>query len=440
MQDGNRLTGVVILVQNIRSMFPFSAKQCGQHAKHRQGCTPTRPSRLRLASLLKRTSQSLGLLAGFAALSGCAGFLPYDGPSASAVSNVTNAKQLAGVQLVNVNYALARHLRQTIDQPRRATLKTFANPHPQSYTLGPGDVVQVYIWEAPPAMLFSAAPTSVTSSSGAVMTTIPAQMVDTDGTIDIPFAGKIMCDGKTPNQIGAEIRRRLHGIAHDPQVVVKLVDNHAQSISVVGNVKQSRQIPMIPGGVSVLQALAAAGGVDRPVSKVTLQLARNGRVLRLPLMDVIRNPEDNIPLRSGDILTALYQPLRVTVMGATKRTKEIDFEATGITLAQALARSGGLNTNQANAQAVYVFRFERPSLLPHWPKPVKLAANGKVPVVFRFNFSNPTTFFAAQTFPIQNHDLIYVATAPSVDLQKFLGLVVQIVYPFQTLNSLGVIK
>jgi polysaccharide biosynthesis/export protein len=221
---------------------------------------------------------------------------------------------------------------------------------------------------------------------------------------------------------------------------VKLVDNHAQSISVVGNVNQSRQVPMIPGGVTVLQALAAAGGADRPVSKVTLQLARDGKVLQLPLMDVIRNPRDNISLRSGDILTALYQPLRVTVMGATMQTKEVDFEATGISLAQALARSGGLNTNQADARAVYVFRFERPSLVPHWPKPVKLTANGEVPVVFRFDFSNPATFFAAQTFPIQNHDLIYVATAPSVDLRKFLGLIVQIVYPFQTLNTLGIIK
>lgn len=396
--------------------------------------------RVQLKGTATRAAQVLATLAGLAALSGCAGFLPHDGPAAGEVSNMANAKQPSGIQLVNVNYALARHVRQRLDQPRLAQLKTFANPNPQVYTLGPGDVVQIYIWEAPPAMLFSPSSTSVTAPSGAVMTEIPAQMVGPDGSIEIPFAGRIACDGRTPNQIGAQIRQRLNGLAHDPQVVVKLVDNHAQSISVVGNVNQSQQVPMIPGGVSVLQALAAAGGVNRPVSKVTLQLARSGKVLRLPLMDVIRNPEDNISLRSGDVLTALYQPLRVTIMGATMQAKELDFEATGISLAQALARSGGLNTNQADARAVYVFRFERPSLLPHWPKPVKVGANGRVPVVFRFDLSNPATFFAAQTFPIQNHDLIYVATAPSVDLQKFLSLVVQIVYPFQTLNSLGLLK
>ena len=86
-----------------------------------------------------------------------------------------------------------------------------------------------------------------------------------------------------------------------------------------------------------------------------------------------------------------------------------------------------------------MFRFEKPSLLPHWPKPVQLTANGEVPVVFRFNFSDPATLFAAQTFPIQNHDLIYVASAPITDLQKFLGLIIQIVYPIQGLTTAGVV-
>ncbi|MBU2720886.1 polysaccharide export protein, partial [Acidithiobacillus ferridurans] len=160
---------------------------------------------------------------------------------------------------------------------------------------------------------------------------------------------------------------------------------------------------------------------------------------QLPLEDVIRDPAENVSLRGGDILTALYQPLHVTVMGATKQTKEVDFQASGISLAQALASVGGLDGTQADAKAVFVFRFEKPSLLPHWPKPVQLAANGQVPTVFRFDFSNPATLFAAQTFPIQNHDLIYVASAPITDLQKFLGLIIQVVYPIQGLTTAGVV-
>ena len=381
---------------------------------------------------------ALGLLA--AGLSGCASYMPYSGPRAASMDDVAHNKAMSEIQLVDMNYAISHYLKEKIERPRLDLLKDFINPHPLRYTVGPGDTLQIYIWEAPPAMLFTTGTASMNTPSGSMMTSIPEQMVGSDGDIVMPFAGKIPCTGKTLNEIGAEIRERLIHMAHDPQVVVRLVKNHAQSITVVGNVKKSTMVPMIPGGVSVLQAIAAAGGVVKPVNKVTIQLSRGGKVLQLPLEEVIRDPREDVSLRGGDVLTALYKPLQVTVMGATKETKEVDFQASGISLAQALAQAGGLNGNQADAKAVFVFRLEKPSLLPHWPKPVQTLANGEVPVVFRFDFSDPTTLFAAQTFPIQNHDLIYVASAPITDLQKFLGLVVEMVYPIQGLTSAGVIR
>ncbi len=380
-----------------------------------------------------------GLL--LAGLAGCSSYMPYAGPRVGSVEGVAHNKTLRGIQLVKVDYALAHQIRIRADTPQLNLLRNFSNPNPRLYTVGPGDTLQVYIWEAPPAMLFaSAGAANSTTGSGSVMTSIPEQMVGSNGDIIIPFAGKISCAGKTLDDIGAEIRARLKNMAHDPQVVVRLVSNHAQSISVVGNVRKSTQVPLIPGGVSVLQALAAAGGVDKPVNKVTIQLSHQGKVLQLPLEDVIRHPEENVSLRAGDVITALYQPLHVTVMGATTQTKEIDFEASGISLAQALARAGGLNGNEADAKAVFVFRLEKPSFLTNWPEPLQTNAEGEVPVVFRFDFSNPATLFAAQEFPIQNKDLIYVASAPITDLQKFLGLIVQIVYPIQGLSTAGIVK
>ncbi|WP_232821512.1 polysaccharide biosynthesis/export family protein [Acidithiobacillus ferrivorans] len=372
-------------------------------------------------------------------MTGCASYMPYSGPRAGTVDDVAHNKTLAGIQLVDVNYAMSHYMKEEIGQAHLDSLKGFINPNPLRYAVGPGDTLQVYIWEAPPAMLFATGISSMSKLSGSMMTAIPVQMVGSDGDIMMPFAGKIPCTGKTLNEIGAEIRDRLIHMAHDPQVVVRLVKNHAQSITVVGNVKKSTMVPMIPGGVSVLQAIAAAGGVAKPVNKVTIQLSRGGKVLQLPLEEIIRNPREDVSLRGGDVLTALYKPLQVTVMGATKETKEVDFQASGISLAQALAQAGGLNGSQTDAKAVFVFRFEKPSLLPHWPKPVQLTANGEVPVVFRFDFSDPATLFAAQTFPIQNHDLIYVASAPITDLQKFLGLIIQIVYPIQGLTTAGVV-
>lgn len=382
----------------------------------------------------------IGLFSISLLLAGCSGALPHNGPSSESFQSVSKKKSLKGIQLISVNYSIAAYLKHTENHLDQKLLDYFTNPNPMLYTVGPGDLLEVYIWEAPPAMLFASRDSATTGASGSVMTTIPAQIVGARGDIHIPFTKHIHCSGKTLNQIGREIQNRLMKKAHDPQVVVKLVKNQAQSISVIGNVKTSLQVPLLPGGVTVLQALAAAGGVDKPVNKVTMQIARNGKVLKLPLKNVITNPTDNISLRAGDVLTALYQPLHLTIMGSTLQTKEIDFESSGISLAEALAKAGGLDDNRADSKAVFLFRFEKPTVFSHWPNPVQTNTDGKVPVIYQFDFSNPATLFTAQTFPVKGNDLIYVASAPVTDLQKFLGLIVQIVYPIQGLNTAGVIK
>lgn len=374
-------------------------------------------------------------------LTGCSSALPHSGPSTESFQSLSQKSSPKGIQIIPVNYSLAAYLKNAENHPNQDLLNYFTNPNPMLYTVGPGDMLEIYIWEAPPAMLFATnMAASTVTASGSVMTSIPSQIVGSHGDIHVPFAPHINCSGKTLNQIGREIQRKLVKKAHDPQVIVKLIKNQAQSISVIGNVKNSLQVPLLPGGVTVLQALATAGGVDKPVNKVTIQIARNGKVLQLPLKSIITNPTDNISLRAGDVLTALYQPLHLTIMGATLQTKEIDFQSSGISLAEALAKAGGLDDNRADSKAVFLFRFEKPTLFSHWPHPIQTNSDGKVPVIYQFDFSNAATIFAAQTFPVKGNDLIYVAPAPVNDLQKFLGLVVQIVYPIQGLNTAGVIK
>lgn len=54
---------------------------------------------------------------------------------------------------------------------------------------------------------------------------------------------------------------------------------------------------------------------------------------------------------------------------------------------------------------------------------------GKIPVIYRVNLKDPATFFVAQSFPVQNKDVLYVSNAPAAELQKFLNVVVSAIYP-----------
>ncbi len=291
-----------------------------------------------------------------------------------------------------------------------------------SYRVGAGDVLEVSVWEAPPAVLFGTAAVDLrTGVATSRAMTFPEQVVNTEGAITVPFAGTIRSAGKETSEIEAEIARRLSRMANQPQVLVRVTRNVTSNATVVGEVASSLRMPLTAKGERLLDAIAAAGGLRQPVGKTTLQLSREGKVLAMPMDTIIRDPRQNIQLRPGDVLTAFFQPLSFTVLGASGKNEEINFEAQGISLAQALARSGGLQESRADARGVFVFRFEEPSVLeaePSWP----VASDGKIPVVYRIDLKDPRTFLNAQNFPVNNKDVIYVANAPSAELQKFLNI------------------
>jgi polysaccharide export outer membrane protein len=190
---------------------------------------------------------------------------------------------------------------------------------------------------------------------------------------------------------------------------------------------------LTPKGERLLDALAASGGVKQPVNRMALQLSREGKTATMALDSIIRDPRQNVLLKPGDVVTALYQPQSFSVLGATGKNEEISFEAQGISLAQALARSGGLNDNRADARGVFIFRFEDAKLIDLQGASAK-TADGKVPVVYQVDLRDPASFFVTQNFPVQNHDVIYVSNSPEAEFQKFLRLVVSVAVPSVNIN------
>lgn len=340
------------------------------------------------------------------------------------------------LQVVDVDDAVARRVFAADKRVRFADV--FANDKGAGYRVGAGDVVEVSIWEAPPATLFGS--TVLDPRAGAAttrVTTFPEQMVSYEGVINIPFAGMVPAAGKSPQQIEAEVARRLQGKANQPQVLVRVTRNATSNVTVIGEVAQSVRMPLTAKGERLLDALAASGGVRQPVGKMTVQVTRGEVVQAMALDTVIQDPKQNIVLQPGDVVTALFQPLSFTALGATGKNEEIFFEAQGITLAQALARSGGLQDNRADAQGVFIFRYEEPLVLGVAGENPPLTPDGKVPVIYRVDLKDPRSFFVAQGFPIRNKDVMYVSNAPAAELQKFMNILTSVVFTAQGLGAIG---
>lgn len=376
----------------------------------------------------------LSVVVASVAVAGCSSFGAV-GPSSRDIHNASSKTvDGAGVRIVDIDQAIGARLEAAYRQSPFS--EVFGDIPPSGTIFGRGDQLTVQIWEAPPAVLFGSAALLAPSSALAMPSassntqTLPSLLVDADGTVPIPFAGNVPAAGRTPAEIARDIRARLAGKAHDPQVVVSRAQNNTATVSVVGDVKTNGRVPLSPRGERILEVLAGAGGVDDRVDKALIQITRNGRSTSLPMSRIIDDPAENIQLQPNDVITALTKTLSFTTLGASGTNSEIEFEATGITLAQALGRIGGLKEDRANVRGVFVFRLEQPEVVGVTPGDgTRLTNDGRVPIIYRVDMAKPETLFLAQKFAIRDKDVLYISNAPGADFQRFMQLLSSMVFP-----------
>jgi polysaccharide export outer membrane protein len=211
--------------------------------------------------------------------------------------------------------------------------------------------------------------------------------------------------------------------------------NATSTVTVLGDVGQSGRYPLTAKGERVLDVIAVAGGSKQALAKSVVQITRGNRSITLPLTTVVTDTRQNVVLRPNDVVTVYFQPYSFTVLGAAGTNAEVPLEGTTVTLSQALGRVGGLQDNRADVRGVFIFRFEDPRALdPSLLVNARMTPEGKIPVIYRVNMKDPSTLLVAQTFPIKNKDVLYVANAPLADFAKFVGIVSSLTY---TLVNIG---
>ncbi len=295
--------------------------------------------------------------------------------------------------------------------------------------IGVGDMVTVTIWEASSGGLFSSPAALERVSAGANSATIPEQVVGRDGAITVPYAGRVRVAGRTPRAVQEVVQHALEGKAIQPQVLI--IDNKpiSATVTVIGEgINAAQRLPLSVKGDRLLDVIAEAGGVRMAVNEIAVVLQRNGVTERVPLQRVTADSHENIFMRPGDVVTLVRDPQTYFMYGATISNGEIPFGTDQLSLAQALVKVGGLADYRSDARGVFVFRLEQPSLVRALrPDSTVAARDGRIPVVYRLDLSNPNSMFLQQRFQVAAHDLLYVSNAPSVELQKaadiFNGLV-----------------
>jgi len=354
------------------------------------------------------------VLAIAAILSGCSA-LPNEGPSAI---NITSEdieklpeKEFVFIEIDAKTASVAGQQRKT-EFARNFNVGAPA----QGQVLGVGDALTITIWEAGENGLFS-------TSEG--KRTDVQTVVDERGMIFIPYAGRVSVAGRTVESVRQNIEARLVDKAIQPQVLILVSGNVSNSSVIVGDINKPGRYPISLRGTRILDLIALAEGSKYPTYETVVTLKRGKRTATTVLENLFDYPDNNVYLASNDNVLLAHAPRGFTVFGAVKETKDYKFESRTITLAEALAKAGGLDDKRADAGGVFIFRFEDVEVARQLSTRVdeQAIAGYKVPVVYRLNFRDPKAFFYARYFELQDKDVLYVANHPVAELGKFLQII-----------------
>jgi polysaccharide export outer membrane protein len=297
---------------------------------------------------------------------------------------------------------------------------------PAELRFGIGDVVNVSIFESAAGGLFI--PLEAAARAGNFVA-LPPQAVDNKGNITVPYAGAIRAQGRTASEIQAAIVNALKDEALKPQAVVTLAEARSSLISVVGDGVGSLRFPANPSGERILDAIARAGLKDRSYD-LWVMLERQGRRETIPFGALVYEPANNIYVRPQDTIFIYNEPQTFLVFGASAtltttatagaNNRQVAFGAWRVSLAEGMAKAGGLADAQADPASVFLYRGETREVAQllgidctPYPGPI-------IPVIYNLNLRDPAGFFLASKFQMRNKDVIYVSNAISVDSTKLL--------------------
>jgi polysaccharide export outer membrane protein len=162
----------------------------------------------------------------------------------------------------------------------------------QSYVIGPGDSLSVFVYRAPELSL-----------------DVP---VRPDGRISIPLVPDIQAAGRTPTDLARDLERRLREYVVEPNVTVivrSFVGPPNRMIRVIGEVAEPQAIPY-RDGMTILDVMIATRGLTRFAAGNRAELVRREtpnspqRIIPVRLNDLVRGGDiaQDMPVQPGDTL------------------------------------------------------------------------------------------------------------------------------------------
>ena len=175
-------------------------------------------------------------------------------------------------------------------KPETVTVPAAPPAEQSEYKIGPGDTLQVFVWNQPELTV-----------------TVP---VRPDGMISTPLISGVPAAGKTPPQLAKDLEVALAEFVRNPTVSVMVtgfVGTYADQIRVVGQAAKPQALAY-NANMTLLDVMIAVGGLAEFAAGNRAVIVRQvgNQQTRIPvrISDLIDDGDisANIPMRPGDVL------------------------------------------------------------------------------------------------------------------------------------------
>lgn len=342
---------------------------------------------------------------GFVALSACS--TPSSGPSASGVEQTARYSASGPAPVIELTNAVVPAISESDSQG----LATLGGGRFNSNVMRPGDQIEVRIFDKTEEGLLSAADSKSVD--------LGRFRVDQSGYVTLPYAGRLRAGGTSTASLQNRIVEKLKGSSVSPQAVVSVVEQGGSAFTVNGAVNGAQRFNLSGQSERVLDGIAMAGGATGAPGETEVTLIRGANRSTVGMDRLIADPAQNVYLQPNDQIFVRRDNPSFTSFGAFKSPGEFNFETGELTMAQAIARSGGLLDDRANAKKVYLFRREPADvarrvgmIAPNDPR------TGMVPVVYTVDLTKTPAYFLMQSLKMKKGDMLYAPNAGTADFGK----------------------
>lgn len=365
---------------------------------------------LKDAKMLKTSLKSVSLALGLV-LGGCA----VPGGHIVGLEDKELSSEMSFEKRVSLKEITPELLKELKQAPKQASLNPELDKQIRSYDykVGVGDVLNVTVWDHPELTIPAGSYRDATDAGN---------WVHADGTIYYPYAGKIKVAGKSITSIRKILEQKLNRYIEQPQVDVTVAAFRSQRAYITGEVNQpgSQAISNIP--LTLLDAVNQAGGLSERADWRNVVLTHNNVDERINLHALYQKGDltQNRLLHHNDVIhIPRNDDLKVFVMGEVTSPETLTMDRNGMTLAEAISSTGGIQEASANASGIFVVRNDSEAEKPYQ--------------IYQLNAKSTASMVLATQFSLKPYDVVYVTAMP---VSRWNRVISQLIPTISAINSI----